>query len=328
MRGFVVSEVEGQLEVGVRDVTAARRDDGDLLIRVDWSGINWKDALVASAQSRARRVASLVGGIDAAGTIEASSDDALPVGTRVEAHGGELGVARDGGFAEYVYAPSEVITALPDSITTRQAMIIGTAGVTAMQSVLALQDHGLGEGAEVLVTGATGGVGSVAVALLASLGYRPVASTGSPDESDWLLARGAVRVVGRSEIADRPERVLGTERWDAAVDCVGGSTLQEVLRSLRYGGAVAASGLVAGTDLATTVYPFITRAVSLIGIDSVLASPATRARSWAALAQLLARVDTEALVDRVVTLDDIADALERVRRGETRGRILVDPTPG
>ena len=312
----------------VRDVEPTSQSPEDLLVQVDFSGVNFKDAMVAAAKSRVRRVASLVGGVDAAGTVTASSVERLPVGTRVAVHGGDLGVARDGGFAQFVYAPESLVTALPETVTTRRAMIVGTAGFTAMQSVLALEDRGLAADAEVLVTGATGGVGSLAVAFLAARGYRPVASTGSDQNADWLGALGATRVVGRADVSDKPGRVLGSELWDGAVDCVGGATLAEVLRSLRYGAAVAASGLVASADVATTVYPFITRAVSLIGIDSVQASRVDRDRVWRTIGEVAGAVDFEALIDRTATLEVLPEALADIHNGKTRGRILVDPTPG
>jgi putative YhdH/YhfP family quinone oxidoreductase len=207
-------------------------------------------------------------------------------------------------------------------------MIVGTAGFTAMASLLALEDRGLEKGSEVLVTGATGGVGSQAVAFLAASGYLPVASTGSPSESQWLLDRGASRVIGRDDVADNPGRVLASETWAGAIDCVGGETLAQILRSLRYGAAVAACGLVASAELATTVYPFITRSVALLGIDSVEATKATRERVWSALGVLAPRIDFEPLVDREVQLEDLTSALDDVRNGTTRGRILVNPTPG
>jgi acrylyl-CoA reductase (NADPH) len=206
-------------------------------------------------------------------------------------------------------------------------MVIGTAGFTAMASVLALEGRGLKEGATVVVTGATGGVGSQAVHYLALRGYRPVASTGSRDHAVWLEQLGAVEVIGRDEISARPERVLDTERWDGAVDCVGGATLHSILRSLKYGAAVAASGLVASAELTTTIYPFITRGVALLGIDAVEATSTTRQRVWRSLADLSPTIDFAALTDSEVTLDDLPRALEAVRTGVTRGRILVRTRP-
>ncbi|HUX04222.1 MAG TPA: acryloyl-CoA reductase [Acidimicrobiales bacterium] len=327
MRALMISEANDQFTIAVQDHEPTATSPEDLLIRVDYSGVNFKDAMVATAASRVRRVPRLAGGVDAAGVVESSHDAALAPGTRVAVHGGNLGVARDGGFAEFVYAPSTYLSALPDSLSTRDAMIIGTAGISAMASVLALENHDLSEG-EVLVTGATGGVGSMAIAFLAARGHAPVASTGSLEEAEWLLDRGATRVIGRDEIADKPDRVLAGERWAGAVDCIGGDTLHQILRSLRYGAAVAASGLVAGTDLTTTIYPFITRSVSLLGIDVVEMRAKMRAHVWQALGETAPRVDFKALVDREIGLDGLPLALEDIRHGRSRGRILVKPTSG
>jgi acrylyl-CoA reductase (NADPH) len=205
-------------------------------------------------------------------------------------------------------------------------MVIGTAGFTAMASVLALEHHGLASGVEVLVTGATGGVGSLAVAFLHARHYQPVASTGSPQGAAWLLERGATRVIGREDIADRPDRVLASQRWPGAIDCVGGETLHHILRSLNYGAAVAASGLVASAELTTSVYPFITRAVALLGIDAVEASSRTRTEVWRELGAVADDIDFAALVDSVVDLEGLSDAFEILRGGKTRGRIVVVPS--
>jgi acrylyl-CoA reductase (NADPH) len=323
MRAFVVSETNGQFSCELRDVEPSRIDESDVLVKVEYSSVNFKDAMVASAPSRVRRRDSLVGGVDAAGVVESSTDDDLIPGTRVAVHGGNLGVGRDGGFAEFVYTPRRHLSLLPPTISPRDAMVIGTAGFTAMASILALEDRGLKPGAQVRVTGATGGVGSHAVTYLALRGYAPVASTGSPDDAEWLIGQGAVRVIGRSELSDRPDRMLGSELWDGAVDCVGGETLHQLLRSLCYGAAVAASGVVASADLTTTLYPFIARAVSLVGVDTVEATSATRQRVWRSLGELAPRIEFPSLIDRVIGLEGIAGALDDVRAGRTRGRILV-----
>lgn len=323
MRAFVVSESQGDLSLGVRDVEPSPTDADDVLVKVDYSGINFKDAMVASLASRVRRVSTLVAGVDASGVVVESSDDTFRPGERVAVHGGSLGVARNGGFAEFVYAPSRFLSTLPSSISTRDAMVIGTAGFTAMASVLALEDRGLNAGARVLVTGATGGVGSQSVTYLARRGFNAVASSGSQDATTWLRERGAVEVIGRHEISDRADRVLGSELWDGAIDCVGGATLKEILRCLRYGGAVAASGLVASAELDITVYPFITRANALLGIDAVEATATTRDRVWAALGEVAPSVDFTTFVDRVLSLEDLSEGLDIIRQGETRGRILV-----
>jgi acrylyl-CoA reductase (NADPH) len=323
VRAFVVSDAPGELSLGVRDAPLAPRDETDILVKVDFSSVNFKDTMVAASPSRVRRVDTLIAGVDAAGTVRASLDESYTPGDRVVVVGGALGVARDGGFAPYLYAPSRYLTKLPESLSTRDAMIIGTAGYTAMASVLALEDHGLKPGSVVLVTGATGGVGSQALTYLSLKGYQPVASTGSSEEAPWLHARGAARVIGRDEVSDRADRILGSELWDGAIDCVGGATLASILRSLRYGGAVAASGLVASPELSTTVYPFITRANTLIGIDAVEATPATRERVWHALGAIAHLVDFSTFVDREIPLYELGDALEHVRDGAARGRVLV-----
>ena len=326
MRCYVIREENGTFERGVEDYEPQARDSDDLQVRVEYSGVNFKDALVGIPSSRVRRSPVLVGGVDGAGVVLNSNFPAIPAGTRVCVHGGEMGVARDGGFAPLVYAPSRWVSVLPANISTRDAMVIGTAGFTAMASVLALEHHGLEPGAEVLVTGATGGVGSLAVSLLHARHYQPVASTGSPQESAWLYERGATRVIGRDEIADRADRVLASERWAGAIDCVGGETLHHILRSLNYGAAVAASGLVASPDLNTNVYPFITRAVALLGVDAVETSKRTRTEVWRELGEVAGLIDFAGLIDSTISLEGLDDALETIRNGQTRGRIVVDPT--
>ena len=324
MRAFVVAAENDTVTLRVAD--EPQPSEGDVVIRVEWSGVNFKDSMVVAPKSRVRRAERLIGGVDAAGIVVASRSHELPVGTRVAVHGGDMGVGRNGGFAEFVSSPARYVTALPHNISTRAAMVLGTAGFTALASILALEHHGMRtEDGEVLVTGATGGVGSWAVAALAARGYHVVASTGSQASVAWLHAHGATSVIGRDEIADRPDRVLATERWAGAIDCVGGDTLHQILRSLRYGSAVAASGLVASADLATNVYPFITRSVALLGIDAVEASPVTRAATWQLASEVVDRIDVDALVDSEIQLEDLPQALETISKGETRGRVLVRP---
>jgi putative YhdH/YhfP family quinone oxidoreductase len=323
MRAFLITESETNFEAILTDTSTEPAEQSDLKIRVEYSSINFKDTMVAIAKSRVRRAPKLIGGVDAAGEVLESSDPNFPVGSKIEVHGDGLGVSRDGGFAEIIYAPSRLATILPSNISTKDSQIIGTAGVTAAQSILALENYGLKPGGEVLVTGATGGVGSLAVSLLAKRGYKPIASTGSPQESQWLLDQGAVRIIGRDEVADKPDRVLGSELWDGAIDCVGGETLAQILRSLKYGAAVAASGLLGGPEIPATVYPFITRNVALFGIDSVEASPETRAAAWKLISE--AKLDVSGLIDRVATLEELPGALAAVAKGSTRGRVLVVP---
>jgi putative YhdH/YhfP family quinone oxidoreductase len=323
MRGFVLTANDDTVDFAVAELAAPH---GDVVIEVDFSALNFKDELVAQAKSRVRRSDQLVMGVEAAGRVVKSNDQRLREGDEAVVFGGPVGVATDGGFAEYVGVSARYASKIPSSFVfhSRQAMIYGLAGYTAMASILALEDHGLAtESGDVLVTGATGGVGSLAVVLLARRGYRVVASTGSSQHAGWLRELGASEIIGRDEIADRPDRVLGTERWAGAVDCVGGSTLPAILRSLKYGGAVAASGLVAGAQLDSTVYPFITRAVSLLGIDAVESSVPTRDRVWREICEQ-ASGDDERLVERTLRLQEVPEGLEAIRSGSTRGRWLVD----
>lgn len=325
MRAFLISETNDVVTTSVvNDLPTPSAAPGEVVVRVEWSGINFKDSMVVRPKSRVRRSPQLVGGVDAAGTVVESTDPVIAVGAKVVVHGGDLGVARDGGFADFVAAPSRCVNVLPPELTTRTAMILGTAGYTAFASLLALEHHGLKpDKGEVLVTGATGGVGSWSVVALAAAGYDVVASSGSTEAESWLLQQGSRRVIGRNDIGDRLDRVLGSERWAGAIDCVGGETLHQVLRTLRYGAAVAASGLVASADLATTVYPFITRNVALLGIDAVQAEAHTRAATWLLAAQTISGRDIEGLVDSTVSLEGVRDALAIIDRGATRGRILV-----
>jgi len=324
MRAFVVTSHGDTVETAVLDEPRPQHDD--VVIDVEWSGVNFKDSMVVAPASRVRRTDRLIGGVDAAGVITESNDPRLPIGTPVAVHGGDMGVGRDGGFAEFVASPSRYVSPLPPNISTRTAMILGTAGFTAIASIRALEQRGLRpDDGDVLVTGATGGVGSWAVAALAARGYHVVASTGSTASHEWLRALGATEIIGRDDIADRPQRVLATERWSGAIDCVGGNTLHHVLRSLRYGGAVAASGLVASADLVTNVYPFIIRSVALLGIDAVESDVATRRDTWQAVSELIDVIDCENLVDSEIKLEGLSTALRTISHGATRGRILVQP---
>ncbi len=324
MRAFTVREDNGEIQLGVTD--SETEAPGDVVIDVAFSSLNFKDAMVARVNSPVRRTPELIMGVEASGRVRSSETNEIPVGATVIAYGDAIGVGRDGGFAETLRVPARFVTVLNEpALDARRAMIYGLAGYTAMASVLALEAYGTTPGdGEVLVTGATGGVGSLAVALLARRGFRVVASTGSAQHRDWLLSLGAAAIIGRDEIADRPGRILGTERWAGAVDCVGGETLAETLRSLRYGAAVAASGLVASASLTTTVYPFITRNVALLGIDSVETTPAARQRVWNEIASV-ASDDDERLVERVIDLEEIPEGLATIERGATRGRWLVRP---
>lgn len=314
------------MTAGVREVDAESWLDGDVEVDVQWSCLNYKDAMVVAPEGRVARRDTLIGGVDAAGSVVRSLDPGTPVGTLVVAHGHGFGTSHHGGFAPLLRADASWLTALPAGLDARASMVFGTAGYTAMASILELERRVAAGSGEVLVTGATGGVGSVSVALLAARGHDVTALSRKASSHAFLTALGAARVVSPESLADRPERVLGTARFAGAIDCVGGATLAAILRVLRWGGLAVATGLVGGASLATTVYPFITRGVSLVGIDSVDAPGQLRASVWAALAGSL-RADTiEALIDREIGLDGIAGGLAQLDRGDAHGRILVDPS--
>ena len=307
---------------GVTTMTDSDLPDG-ALIDVQWSSVNYKDALAASPTGRVARISPVVPGVDLAGVLLEDAGD-LRAGTEVLAHGYEIGVSRHGGFAQRARVPAEWLVPLPPFLTTRDAMVIGTAGFTAALSVVALEDHGVRAGdGPVLVTGATGGVGSFAVNLLAQRAFEVVASTGKPGAGEYLHALGAKEVIDRDVLTPTGGRPLESETWVAAVDCVGGTTLANVLSRIRYGGAVAASGLTGGADLSTTVMPFILRGVSLLGIDSVQTPMDRRVAAWHRLGNDLKPTGL-ADIGRDITLDDLDGVLDEILRGGVTGRDVVD----
>ena len=265
-RALVAEKQDDDVARGIQDLRADDLPDGDIVVRVDWSSVNYKDALAVSPKGRVAQISPLVPGVDLAGTVVEGEGE----GSEVIVHGHDLGVAHHGGFAEYARVPGEWVVPLPDGLSSRQAMALGTAGFTAGLSVQRLEEHGVEPGdGPVLVLGASGGVGSTAVGILAARGFEVVAATGKPDEADWLRELGASEVLSREETSEESKKPMESERWAAVVDPVGGKALAYALRTTKYGGAVAASGLTGGTSLETTVFPFILRAVSLLGVDSV-----------------------------------------------------------
>jgi acrylyl-CoA reductase (NADPH) len=306
-----------------RSVSLAELGDGDVTVRVSWSSVNYKDGLASRRSGKVARISPLVPGIDLAGVVVDPGSSQLEPGQPVLAHGYDLGVAHHGGYSEHARVPAEWIVPLPDGLTERQAMTLGTAGFTAALSVLALEDHGLRPGAgPVLVTGATGGVGSVAVAILATRGHEVTAVTGKQAAAEWLQGLGATEVVGRDALSGTG-RPMEKEQWAGAVDCVGGEPLAQVVASLRYGAAVAASGNTAGTALATSVFPFILRGVALLGIDSVRCPIDRRRDVWRRLATDLRPARLDDLATDEVDLDGVPAALERILSGGAQGRTLV-----
>lgn len=322
-RAFVAEKIEDRVERGVRELGPDDLPPGEVTIRVDWSSVNYKDGLATIPNGKVARISPLIPGIDLAGTVIDSDDPLFAVGDEVLAHGYDLGVARHGGFTEYERVPADWVVPLPLGLSTREAMAIGTAGFTAGLSVIALEARGLTpDRGPVLVTGATGGVGRTALAILVQRGYEAWASTGKADAHDDLIALGAAGILSREEVSAESTRPLESERWAAAIDSVGAATLPYLLRTLRYGGAVAASGNTGGVPVATTVFPFILRGVALLGIDSVGVAIAERRRTWSRLASDLR---PRALGDATseVTLDGLEPALDGILAGQARGRWIV-----
>ena len=322
-RAFVAEKLDDRVERGVRDVAADDLPPGEVDVRVDWSSVNYKDALATIPNGKVARISPLIPGIDLAGTVVASRVASIAVGSGVIAHGYELGVARHGGFAEYARVPADWIVPLPEGLTTREAMAVGTAGFTAALSVARLEAHGLvPEDGPVLVTGASGGVGRTALAILVERGYEVWAATGKAEAHGELSGLGAAGILSREEVTAESPRPLESERWAGAVDCVGAATLPYILRTLRWGGAVAASGNTSGAPLATTVFPFILRGVALLGIDSAQQPIADRRRLWDRIAgDLRPRGLGEAVTE--VDLDGLEAALDGILAGRARGRWIV-----
>ncbi len=320
----IAQDHDGKTFGSVAELTLADLPDDDVLVAVDWSTLNYKDALAVSGAGRICRFLPMVCGIDLAGTVlESTSSDFQP-GEQVLVNGFGLSETHWGGYSQRQRVKSEWLVRVPDAFSMEETMGIGTAGYTSMLCVQALQDHGIdAQNGPVLVTGASGGVGSVAVMLLAKLGYEVVAATGRAEEHrDFLLNLGAREVIERDELS-RPSKPLESEKWNGVVDAIGGETLATALAQTRYGGAVAACGLAGGFKLNSTVMPFILRSVSLLGIDSVMASQTKRQRAWDQMGEL---VDLE-LLRSIYTIKPMSELPELARQlldGKVRGRIVID----
>jgi len=324
-RAYVAERADDRVARGVREFRSADLPDGDVEVRVDWSSVNYKDALATIADGKVARINPLIPVIDLAGEVIASTDPDVGIGERILAHGYDLGVARHGGFAAFNRVPAGYVVPLPSGLSAREAMAIGTAGFTAAMSVAALERHGLRPGdGPVLVTGASGGVGSTAVAILAGRGHEVWAGTGKPDEEARLMSMGAAGIVGRDELTAESSRPLESARWAGAVDAVGAATLPYVLRTLRPGAAVASSGNAGGARLEATVLPFILRGVALLGMDSVNFPIAERRALWSRLAADLRPVGlggSEGLTE--IGLDELDGAFDAILAGRARGRWVV-----
>ena len=325
-RAFTVGKTESGWARNIVDMPIDQLGDGDVLIQVEFSGINFKDGLASTEAGRIARIDPLIGGVDLAGKIVESSNPNFKVGDNVIAHGYDIGVAHHGGFSQYARVQSAWLVPMPKGLDARTAMMIGTAGYTAALSVDALEKAGLKPGTgPVLVTGATGGVGSVAVGMLALRGYEVVASTGKPETAEWLKQIGASEIIDRAETSAESAKPLERERWAGAIDCVGGATLAYILRTLKYGCSVAASGLTGGTNLPTSVLPFILRGVNLLGIDSVQTPLEPRKAMWQRIATDLkpSWLDTQSV--EIIGLTDLSAQLDKILAGNMRGRVLVNP---
>lgn len=321
---LVVEKTEDGTHAEVRSVSYDDLPEGDVTVSVDYSTVNYKDGLCIGPGGGLVRTYPHVPGIDFSGTVEASGDPRYGVGDAVILTGWRVGEARWGGYAQKARVKADYLVPVPNGLTTRQAMAVGTAGFTSMLAIMALEDHGLKPGqGPVLVTGAAGGVGSVATAILANLGYEVAAVTGRPEASNYLKELGAEMIVDRSELNETTKRPLEAEAWAGCVDAVGGAMLARVLGQIKYGGSVAAVGLAGGSSLPTTVIPFLLRGVNLLGIDSVMQPYENRKRAWDRIATDLPLAKLEAMVSSAI-LSDLPALGRDILKGNVTGRVVVN----
>ncbi len=321
---LMLEQQDDKVTHGVQQISTDALPDGDVTVAVEYSTVNYKDGMVVNGLGNLVRNYPHVPGIDFAGTVESSENDRYKPGDKVVLTGWRVGEVHWGGYAQKARVKADWLVPLPDGFSTKNAMAVGTAGFTSMLCILALEDHRLTPDAgTVLVTGAAGGVGSVAVAILAKLGYTVAASTGRPEQHDYLKSLGATEMVDRAELAEGSGRPLDKERWAGCVDTVGASTLATVLSQVAYGGSVAACGLAGGPKLETTVIPFLLRGVNLLGIDSVMQPYDNRVRTWQRIASDLPVDKLEAMTE-VIGLGGVGDAANAILKGQVRGRMVVD----
>lgn len=322
---LVEKDDDGTVTAKVKQLNTEDLPEGEVLVAVDYSTVNYKDGLCLSANGGGLvRSYPHVPGIDFAGTVEDSRDARYAPGDRVVLTGWRVGEVHWGGYAQKARVKADWLVPLPEGLSTRDAMAVGTAGFTAMLAVMALEDHGLTpEKGEVLVTGAAGGVGSVATAILGHLGYKVAAVTGRPETGDYLTSLGASRIVARDELNEVVKRPLEAETWAGCVDAVGGEMLARVLGQMKYGGSVSAVGLAGGAKLPTSVVPFLLRGVNLLGIDSVMQPFENRQRAWARVARDLP-MDKLAAMIQPATLAELPDLGAKILSGQVKGRVVVD----
>ncbi len=321
-RAIVIEKTDAGQKAGLADFDDAGLMDGDVTVRIEWSTLNYKDGLAITGKAPVVRRFPMIPGIDFAGVVESSTHREWKAGDRVILNGWGCGETHLGGFAERARVKGNWLVRLPRDMTAREAMAIGTAGYTAMLAVMALERHGIAPASgPVVVTGAAGGVGSVAVAILSRRGFQVTASTGRPEQSDYLKALGASEIIARQELAG-PAKPLAKERFAGGIDTVGSTTLANVLAMTRYGGAVAACGLAGGMDLPSSVAPFILRGVSLLGIDSVMRPVADRQAAWSSLERDLDRGKLAEMTTEI-GLAEVCEAASTIIDGRVRGRIVV-----
>ncbi|MDF9759146.1 putative YhdH/YhfP family quinone oxidoreductase [Peribacillus simplex] len=321
---LVVNKQDDRFSVNIQQLSLDDLPQREVLIRVHYSGVNYKDSLASIPNGNIVSSYPIVPGIDMAGIVVSSEDSRFQEGDEVIATSYGIGVSQSGGYSQFARVPADWIVPLPDGLTLKEAMIIGTAGFTAALSVLRLEENNLTpDQGSVLVTGATGGVGSFAVSILAKLGYSVEASTGKESEHGYLKEIGATTIVSREDVYDGKLRALGKQKWSGAVDPVGGEPLASVLSQIKYGGSVAVSGLTAGTSLPATVFPFILRGVNLLGVDSVNCPMDTRLQVWHRLATDFKLAHLEQLVQQEITIKELPDILPTLLKGEARGRTIV-----
>ncbi len=321
-KAIVIDKADGGQSVAFADFDENNLLEGDVTVRVEWSTVNYKDGLALTGRAPVVRRFPMIAGVDFSGTVESSSHPAWQAGDKVILNGWGLGETHLGAYAEKARVKGDWLVRLPPSLSARDAMAIGTAGYTAMLAVMALERAGVTPArGPVIVTGAAGGLGSVAVAILAKLGYAVTASTGRPAEAGYLKGLGAAEIIERRELSG-PARPLAKERWAGGIDAVGSTTLANVLSMTRYGGTVAACGLAGGMDLPVSVAPFILRAVSLVGIDSVMCPLPLRQQAWQRLEADLDGAKIAAMTSEIA-LPDVIAAGRRIVEGQVRGRIVV-----
>jgi acrylyl-CoA reductase (NADPH) len=312
----------GKTSAAVEQIADKDLPDGEVTVAVEYSTVNYKDGLCIGPGGGLVRAYPHVPGIDFAGTVESSDDARYAPGDRVVLTGWRVGENRWGGYAQKARVKADMLVPLPEGLSTRQAMAVGTAGFTAMLAVMALEDHGIKDG-PVLVTGAAGGVGSVATAILANLGHKVAGVTGRPETAEYLTALGATQIIAREDINETVKRPLETETWGGCVDAVGGAMLARVLGQMQYSASVAAVGLAGGASLPATVVPFLLRGVNLLGIDSVMQPYENRVRAWQRIARDLPMDKLEAMVQPAV-LSDLPALGSGILKGQVRGRVVVD----